>query len=104
MDSFSILYSQLQRHLWHVWYCRLLPGPSEPVLCWVHYIKHLSSEIIHSLYDFINAELRGILRLQGTQVMFCLPWEDLFSTIHHEERADACGGLFSHLIGKEYVV
>ena len=68
------------------------------------YIKHLYSEIIHPLYDFINAELRGILRLQGTQVMLYLPWEDWFSAIHHEEGADVCGDLFSDPVGKEYAV
>ena len=68
------------------------------------YIKHLYLEIIHPLYDFINAELRDILRLQGTQVMFYLPWKDWFSAIHHEEGADMCGGLFSDPVGKEYAV
>ena len=43
------------------------------------------------LYDFINAELRDLIRLQGTQVMFYLPWENWFSAIHHEEGADVCG-------------
>ena len=68
------------------------------------YIKHLYSEVIHPLYDFIKAELRDIIRLQGTHVMFYLPWENWFSAIHHEEGADACGGLFSDPIGKENVV
>ena len=68
------------------------------------YIKHLYSQIIHPLYDFINAELRDFIRLQGTQVKFYLQWENWFSAIHHEEGADACGGLFSDPVGKENAI
>ena len=64
------------------------------------YIKYLYSQIIHPLYEIINAELRDFIRLQGTQVMFYPPWENWFSAIHHEG-ADAYGGLFSDPVGKE---
>ena len=67
------------------------------------YIKHLYSEIIHPLYNLIKAKLRDI-KLQGTQVMFYLPWENWFSAIHHEEGADVCGGLFSDPVGKQNAV